>query len=205
MLLAIFIGSIILVVLYSSFVQIIKSKGRVEEELELYHEANIIMTKITKDLANTFPRGNVNAEEGNQSLYPYFIGENQDDLSTLRFTSLSRSPVPGARESDQSEISYYVEPIQGSDLLALMRGENPSIGLEEGERTYPISERVVAFNLAYVSSIPVIGQDNDEYLFEWDSTKTLALPSAVDIRLVLRNPRGEDIEFNTLVLIPVVN
>lgn len=54
-LLAVFIGSIVLTVLYASFFQINKAKARIEEELDLYHESRIIMSKITRDLATAFP------------------------------------------------------------------------------------------------------------------------------------------------------
>ncbi len=56
-LLAIFIGSIVLTALYASFFQIIKAKERIEEELDLYHEARVVMAKVTKDLAMAYPRG----------------------------------------------------------------------------------------------------------------------------------------------------
>jgi type II secretory pathway component PulJ len=118
-LLAVFIGSIVLTVLYASFFQINKAKARIEEELELYHEARIIMSKITRDLATAFPRGLVNS----QSTYittPFFYGVEEGEKSKLSFTSLSRTPTQNSRESDQTVITYFLEPIQDSDLFALV-------------------------------------------------------------------------------------
>ena len=88
LLLAVFIASLVLVVLYASFFQILKAKDKVELELELYHEARVIFSKMTRDLVTAFPRGDVNSSETNT--YDYFFGTIEDEFSELRFTSLSR-------------------------------------------------------------------------------------------------------------------
>ena len=88
-LVAVFIGAIVLTVLYASFFQIVKAKERIEEELELYHEARVIMSKMTKDLVTAFPRGLVNTDESNITL-PFFLGVRDGDYSSLSFTALSR-------------------------------------------------------------------------------------------------------------------
>jgi general secretion pathway protein J len=202
-LLAVFIGSIVLTVLYASFFQINKAKARIEEELDLYHESRIVMSKITRDLATAFPRGLVNSTTTNIEA-PFFLGANDGGRSRLSFTSLSRTPTQDARESDQTEISYYLEPIQDSDLFALIRRDDPTIESDTGATQYPLSERVVSFNLTYLAKIPENGEAQG-FSSEWNSNETLSLPAAVNVNLVLRNPRGEDIQFSTMVIIPVVN
>ena len=202
-LLAIFIGSIVLTVLYASFFQINRAKDRIEEELELYHEARIIMSKITKDLATAFPRGLINSQSTNITT-PFFYGVEDGQNSKLSFTSLSRTPAQDARESDQSEISYFLEPIEDSDLFALVRRDNPTFEPETGGTQYAISERIAGFNLTYLPKIPETGEAQG-YSTEWNSTETLSLPAAVNVNLVLKNPRGDDVQFNTLVMIPIVN
>jgi type II secretory pathway component PulJ len=202
-LLAVFIGSIVLTVLYASFFQINKAKDRIEEELELYHEARIIMSKITKDLATAFPRGLVNSQSTNITT-PFFYGVVEGERSKLRFTSLSRVPTHNSRESDQTEISYFLEPIQDSDLFALVRRDNPTLESETGGTQFALSERITGFNLTYLAKIPE-GGEAQGYVTEWNSNETLSLPAAVNVNIVLRNPRGEDIQFSTMVNIPVVN
>jgi len=202
-LLAVFIGSIVLTVLYASFFQINKAKDRIEEELELYHEARIIMSKITKDLATAFPRGLVNSQSTNITT-PFFYGVAEGERSKLSLTSLSRMPTQNSRESDQTEISYFLEPIQDSDLFALVRRDNPTLESETGGTQFALSERITGFNLTYLAKIPEDG-DAQEYVTEWNSNETLSLPAAVNVNIVLRNPRGEDVQFSTMVSIPVVN
>ncbi len=202
-LIAVFIGSIVLTILYASFFQIMKAKERVEQELELYHESRVVMSKMTKDIATAFERGNVNSESKNSS-FQYFDGSQNGNFSTLTFTSLSRTPTPNARESDQTEISYFVQPVPNSDLYALMRRDNPKMGTETGGIQYALSERIVGFTLTYIGSSD-LDLGTDDITVEWDSNNTLSLPDAVNINLIMRSPRGEDLEFNSLVVIPVMD
>jgi len=203
-LLAVFIASIVLAVLYASFFQILKAKEKIEDELELYHEARIIFSKMTKDLATAFPRGSVNSDSSNTTS-SFFMASEEANNSALTFTSLSRRPAKDARESDQTEISYFLEPAEDNpELFALMRRDNPTIGTDEGWSQYPISERVVGFKVSYLGETS-IENDNQELQFEWNSNEQSSLPRAVNINLTMRSPRGEDIEFNSLVLIPIVN
>ncbi|MCK5391105.1 MAG: prepilin-type N-terminal cleavage/methylation domain-containing protein [Deltaproteobacteria bacterium] len=203
-LLAVFIASIVLAVLYASFFQIIKAKEKVEEELELYHEARVIFSKMTRDLATAFPRGSVNSDSSNTTS-SFFMASEEGNNSSLTFTSLSRRPSKDARESDQTEISYFLEPTEDTpDLFALMRRDNPTIGTDEGWTEYPISERIVRFKVSYLAETSILG-DNQELQFEWDSNEQSSLPTAVNINLTMRSPRGEDIEFTSLILIPVAD
>ena len=201
-LLAVFIASLVLVVLYGSFFQILKAKEKIEQELEVYHEARVIFSKMTKDLVTAFPRGALNSNSAISS--DYFQGTREAEQSALRFTSLSRLPQGDTKESDQTEITYFVQPINenDSDLFALIRRDNPTFGAEEGGLEFPISERIVEFNVSYLNQPP---SSNPEPVFEWDSNEASAFPNAVNINLILRGARGNDIEFNTLVLIPIAN
>jgi len=202
-LLAVFIASIVMAVLYASFFQIIKAKEKVEEELELYHEARVIFSKITRDLVTAFPRGIVNTTIATRP-NDYFIAGQENNFSTLVFTSLSRTPAPDSKESDQTEISYFVVPNkEDPDLFVLMRRDDPTIGTEGGGSEYPISERIVGFTLSYLGE-DSLTSENPEFAFEWDSAEA-SLPKAVNVNITLRSPRGEDIEFNTMILIPVVD
>ena len=158
---------------------------------------------MTKDLATAFPRGNVNSVISNTNS-DYFIGGQEGNFSTLTFTSLSRTPAKNAKESDQTEISYFIEPTENDlELFSLMRRDDPTIGIDGGGSEYPISERIVEFTLSYLGE-PSTSTENQELAFEWNSVES-SLPNAVNVNIVLRSTRGEDIEFNSLILIPIVN
>lgn len=203
-LLAVFIASIVMAVLYTSFFQVLKAKEKVEQELELYHEARVIFSKMTKDLATAFPRGRVNSETASAAS-DFFLGTREGKHSAVKFTSLSRSSALNAKESDQTEITYFVQLASEYDpeLFALMRRDDPTIGTAGGGSEYPISERIVGFTVSYLGEVS-LNSENQELSFEWDSSESSSLPNAVNVNIVLRGPRGEDVEFNSFILIPVV-
>lgn len=198
LLLAFFISAIVLTVVYSSFFQIIKAKDTAENELDLYHEARLIFTKLTEDFQSAYPRGLIYNK--NKNLKPsFFLGEKEGENSVVTFTSLSHKSSSNSVDSDQAEISYYLDPIPDTDLFYLIREENPRIGIENGGIKYPISERLVGFNLSYITEL-----DSEEGLVNvFDSTQTGSLPKAVEVRLILRSSRGEDVEFSSLILVPL--
>lgn len=197
-LLAIFIGSIVLTVLYSSFFQIMKAKDIAESELDLYHEVRVVFSRMTEDFESAYPRGEV----FNSSLIPassFFSGTKDGDNSTVTLTSLSREPALNSTDSDEAQVSYYLEPVPESDLFYLMREENPHIGVDSGGIKYPISESLVSFNLAYLTD-----NDSEEgFVDEFNSDQTGSLPKAVEVTLTMRSPRGQDVQFSTLILIPL--
>lgn len=197
-LLAIFIGSIVLTVLYSSFFQIVKAKDVVESELDLYHEARVVFSKMTEDFQSAYPRGAVfnNSLISNSS---FFSGTKDGDNSRVALTSLSRRPASNSIDSDQAEIGYYLEPVPQSDVFYLIREENPRIGTDSGGIKYPISERLIRFNLRYMTE----NDSEESFVDEFNSDQTGSLPKVVEVTLTMRSPRGEDVEFNTLILIPL--
>ncbi|MCH7926876.1 MAG: prepilin-type N-terminal cleavage/methylation domain-containing protein [Deltaproteobacteria bacterium] len=204
-LIALFIGSLILGVLYASFFQIIKSKEIAENELEVYHEARVIFSRITKDLNSIYPRGNVFLGKANYiSDEPYFEGGLENDNSWIKFTSLSRAPSYNKSDSDQAQITYYIEEGEEDDdedgdtkLFSLMRRENPYIGGNKDGISYSLSDRIVFFRLDYLSGDIIDSEDS--YIEEWNSNESQGVPRAIDIRLMLRSPGDEDVEFRNLV------
>lgn len=197
-LLAIFIGSIVLTVLYSSFFQIIKAKDVAEGELDLYHEARVIFSKMSEDFQSAYPRGEV-FKNSVIPTWTFFRGTKDGDNSRVTLTSLSRRPSINSIDSDQAEISYYLEPVPQSDLFYLIREENPRIGTDSGGIKYPISESLVRFNLRYMTE----NDSEESFVDEFNSDQTGSLPKVVEVTLTLRSPRGDDVEFNTLILIPL--
>jgi hypothetical protein len=153
---------------------------------------------MTDDLVMAFPMGMVYSVKDSPPS-PFFVGEVEGENSTVDFATLSHRRGINTADSDQAEISYFLESIPESDLFSLIRRENPRIGSDSGFIQYALSERVTGFNLTYLSG------DGEEFVDTWDSALTNSLPKAVEISLTMRSSKGEDVVFSSLVLIPSAN
>ncbi len=210
LLVAVFISALVLGLIATSFFQIINAKEKVEDQLELIHEARVIFSRIGKDLSSVYPRGKVANSAANYP-YIYFLATNEEqtDNSRLEFSSFTRNPIEFNRESDQSEITYFLARIEDDDnydeenqVYALIRRENPWIGNDEGGTKYPISERVKSFKLTFQnkkkSNDPLI---EEEDIKEWNAVQLGgALPRAVGVEVVLTDDEGLDHVFNTSII-----
>lgn len=201
-LLAITISAVVLTVAYASFFQIVKSKDMTEESLETYHEARVILSRITQDISKAFIPGGI-YPQGKDYATPLFIGERTDGGSALRFATFSSRPVMDSGWSDEVEVFYYLVQNPEGEEYSLMRRENPAIGIEDSGIEYPLSGKVVYFQLSYISESRDTGEI--ESLEEWNSSLTGTLPMAVEVRFALRKPDGEVAEFSTLIPIPTAN
>ncbi len=213
LLVAVFISALVLGLIATSFFQIINAKEKVEDQLELIHEARVIFSRVGKDLSSVYPRGKV---ANSAASYPYIFflatNEEQTDNSRLEFSSFTRNPIEFNRESDQSEITYFLARIEDDDnydednqVYALIRRENPWIGNDEGGTQYPISERVKSFKLTFLnkkkSNDPLI---EEEDIKEWNAVQLGgALPRAVGVEVVLTDDEGLDHVFNTSIIMPI--
>ncbi len=196
-LLAIFIGSLVLLTLYASFFQIIKSKEIAESELELYHEARVIMTRVSEDLASIYARGNVyDDKSGYISAVPILEGGTESDQSFIRFTSLSRNPGLSERDSDQALISYFTLQDEETELYKLYRSENPYFEEDSNVVSYPVSDHVILFRLNYMDGLVI---DDESFSDSWNTNEAGKLPDLIELVLVLKSPREEDVEFRTLI------
>lgn len=198
-LLSVFISVLVISVIFSSYFQIVRSKQFTENQLDMLQEARMIMMSLTRDLTMAYPRGKIFLETG-ASDEPFFVGEMEGGNSTLKFTTLSLDAGLKTNSSDQVQVSYFVERGPEGDYLQLLRRENAAIGMDEEGLQYSVSERLVSFTVEFVSS-----NDEDAVSDEWDSGQSDSLPRAVNIQLVLGDDRGEEFEFNSLVIIPAAN
>ena len=70
---------------------------------------------------------------------------------------------------------------------------------DSGGIIYPISESLIGFNLRYMTE----NDSEESFVDEFDSDQVGSLPKVVEVTLAIRSPRGEDVEFSTLILIPL--
>ena len=194
---AIFIGSLVLATLYGSFFQIIKSKEIAESELELYHESRVIMTRLSQDLSSLYARGNVYDNKSNFiSAIPVLEGYLEGDQSFLRFTSLSRDPGLNDKDSDQALITYFTVQDEETGLYKLYRSENPFFEDENNVISYPISENVILFKLNFLDGIII---DDANFSDSWNTNEQGKVPGLIELILVLKSPRDEQVEFRSLI------
>ncbi len=209
-LVAISISAIVFTMLYSSFSQLVSAKRRVETKNELLGEANLLLTKIRHDLANSFARGQVNPSASSSDPYGYFKAKTDSAKnSSLVFTSFARDPFGHSDYFTQSEISYYLVPLKDrrKNMFALIRKDNYWIGNDRAGSAYPLSERVLGFSAKFLSTLPSSASlAEQDMVSEWDSRDKGKLPRAVQLRIVLAGDVEEEEEVHSiLVAIPVDN
>lgn len=202
-LIAVSITVIALTMLYGSFSQVVTAKRRVETDNELIQEANTILLKMRHDLVNAFARGNMNSRVFSPTAYPSFRGWLEGENSRIVFTSFAADPAHHSRQSGQSEISYYLVPLRDG-LSALVRKDNYWIGNNETGAVYPLSERVLGFRVNFLTGRPA-ASENEQALWQWDSTAMRGLPQAVQIRIVLAGDGGQEEMHSMIVAIPVAD
>lgn len=224
-LVAIFITAIITTILYGSLFQIIDTKEKIDNELEILHEARMIFSRLSKDLRNAYPRGRVS---GISTSYPYFYFKGEKDPinenSRLHLSSytqniayFSQSPdLILNRQSDQSEVTYFLEKLDEQNqpytdqrqLYALVRRENSWFGNEQGGTQYALSERVSRFRITYLEDKKIKNTAltlETEGITKWNAGNLAdtGYPKAIEVELVLINNLGKDQSFNTTIFLPI--
>ena len=101
---AVFITTVVIAVVYGSFFQIIDAKEKVEKELDLLHEARVIFSRIGKDLSNVA----LYYEKGVR--YITLVHSSNNDLAD------SATDPNGAEYGGISD--FGSEVVQGHELLA---------------------------------------------------------------------------------------
>lgn len=202
---AVAIGAIVMTILYSSFFNIINAKDRVEETNDLIHEVRILFSRIEKDLSNAYARGQYGSFASGET---YFLGTRDGNNSRLAFTSFTRDTTYEDNQSDQSEITYYLQVNQENrEKYYLLRRDNPYPGNENSGFVYPISENVVNFQLFYAdeSSFEVATAGENTKISQWNSAEIGSLPKAVEVNITLRDDSGDERQFTSIFLIPASN
>ncbi|MFH1831025.1 MAG: type II secretion system protein GspJ [Pseudomonadota bacterium] len=206
---------VIMVLVWSSTAQTIRSKDRVEERDLMFHSGQVALKKIADDvevafLATTAAATTTTASAETTAQAPptanfktFFIGEDRGDQDALKFTSLSHLRlVASSKESDQCRISYEIVPHpEEPGFFNLVRREQPWLDKTtdvEG-RTFALVEKIVKFNVEYYDEL------KNDWGKEWDTDKLDwkdRLPMAVRIKIVFADPNDEtqEIPLSTAVM-----
>lgn len=167
------------------------TRDLLEAEDEVNQASRIAMSRLRRDLSLAYLTPNMGAVNTYRT---QFVGQNGDPdriwLTTLSHQRLYRD----ARESDQTEITYWTEEDPNDrDALVLLRREAPRIDQEpEKDGTIqPVAYGVKSFQLAYLDS------QTAEWREEWDTNGADTpnrLPRAVMVTLTMLAPDPDDPE-----------
>lgn len=201
-LLEVLLGAVIFAIIstltYGALFGTLKTQRTMDEKTLIQETGTTLINKIREDLIQVFHV---------DSLRPltFFKGEDKQNNDTLSFTCLSHFPSRyGAKESEQTTVTYELEknPEQ-SELFLLKRRETPFISSTDKDNQTQgdfvvISKNVTLFNLQY--------HDGEKYIQSWDirSPQNLnKLPKMVWVQFNLKDDKGREREFGTVVEIPM--
>ncbi|MEJ2744777.1 MAG: type II secretion system protein GspJ [bacterium] len=174
-LMAILITSVIAGIIYGSYMGGLRIIYASQKDMERTHMADVILDRITSDLACAFLRADKE--------YLIFVGGGGDgeySSDSLTFISSNHERASrDARESTLSEVSYFLDPDGGDDLYILRR-EDPSLDDDpfSGGDTRIIGEGVAELRFEY--------NGEGGWTSSWDSRENSSLPTAVRVSLVFR-------------------
>jgi len=203
-LIAIFLFSIVATTIFGAYTQIFFSINNTENDALVYIMAKNCMDRILMDLSSIYVRDEwswLNPEQRGEEDKPdpfRFIGENDGDFSSLRFTSKSHVPIHDeSPEGSLAVIKYYVN--EDEEKMVLRRCDEVDLvsGCMNSEEDPIIAEDISAFSLKYIYYDPYASEDNDEVDEEdyWDSDSKdfkYATPRAVEIVLKIPDHKSDD-------------
>ena len=195
---AVAIGSMILLMAYASYRSIFDSIKRSTGLSEFYENVNLALLSIDRDISNAyFTRSNKNIT---------FVCENDSGGSRLNFVTVNHNdynfigtPNTPVRVSDVKEVGYFLRPDKKTlGLSYLIKrektdywGEAP---LEGG------SENILLPNVVSIKFEFNRGNDWDD---NWDSRQNNNFPKAVKTTLVVKNYQAQEETFEFISLINI--
>jgi len=182
--------AVILTIVYNAFNSSMKAFSAMETQGDAYAQARVVLNRICGEIGSAY-WSPTNPNTG-------LIGadEEEDDLpfDSLHFTSCSHFRwAKDSKESDLCEIGYYLEKDAetGESLLFRREDWNMDGTLEEGGRPLELAEGVDGLNFRYY--------DGEEWADDWDSRIKGGLPMAIEVVLILRDPRRTRIAFSSII------
>jgi len=194
-LLAFFIFSLIIGIIYSSYSGSFTTVNKTEARMEMYHKAAIAMDRISEDLQGAYislqSPTDATAEPSGATR---FIGKNNEiggqEADTISFFSR----IPPLFENDVKYttgqvISYEVKEGEAADELILLRSEHGAFVETASEREgLPLCDGLQAVKFTFTDAE---GEEHED----WDSDSedfAGSLPSMVTVTLIFLNPDNPD-------------
>ncbi len=180
--------------LWGSFSISSRTKRRVEEIEERYHQIRLAMGRMAREMSMAF----LSKNEVPGALKPrtMFISLKNSGIDDLTFSGLSHVPLKdSAKECDQSIIRYYAAPDPDNrSRTHLMRRESRRLGGDRPGETGPadiLLEDVIALHFQFFDEVA------NEWRDGWNTTAADGqpdrLPAKVRITVTVRDESGRDL------------
>jgi general secretion pathway protein J len=211
-LIAIFIFSVVLTTIYTSYTGTFRVIDETESQAKTYRMARIAMERILEDLESVYiPEREEYTKSGEESFKPFqFVGEDREIkgrcADTLRFISRAHINLSGQEQDlGAAEIGYYVKENGEGEDFALYRIDRPvfeeAFPSEEETGGFVLCERLVSVNFTYY-------EENDKVVENWDSASDALkdkIPKMVSISLEFVNSADPEtpLRFMTSVALPI--
>lgn len=201
LLLALAIFTLIAIATTRTLQQVQNTKNQAFEDLDLFSETRTAISVLRSDLTQAFhvlfedlsPDAQTQLQQARQVPHTIFDGRKNE----LIFTSLShRVYYQGKRESEQTEISYFLQARPKSKFSTLMKREGDRIDadLYQGGPVYTLLENVEELQFQYWN--PKTKKWVDDWNSDGGDTRD-TFPPSVRVRLVVTNPNGKKLVVDT--------
>lgn len=211
-LLAIFIFTIVLSLIYTSYTGTFRIINETEYQADIYSMARIALERIYEDLESVYAPKHSDAESGipgkEGGRIIQFVGEegevNGKRGDSLRFISRAHLVLSDEdRPAGTTEIRYSVDEIEEGKALVLYRRDTPSFEEvpDEKDRGLVLCENLQAVSFTYYNA-------DDEAYDNWDSTSGEfkdRIPHRVSVLLEFVNTADPEApyKFLTTVALPM--
>lgn len=191
------ITAVLVISVYVSFSGILTGRSKIREITERERRIYFALEVIRNDLKNAFLTLNKGVPE--ETHKTVFISVEDDPVTHLTFTTINHVRMQsGVKQSDQTEIEYYGENVDGENVLfrreSLWIDEYP----EKGGNVYPVFKGFKKLSLEYWNNV------TGEWKADWDSESAEnmnILPPKVKITLIAKEGTAgeEDYLIETVV------
>lgn len=181
---------------FGTFARAMDARDRATEITDRYHQLRQGLLRMSKEISMAFL--SLHKDCADPRTNTIFLGKRASNGMRLDFTSFSHFKMRAdANESDQNELSYYVEQDPNrTGHKNLMRREQHRIDekAENGGDAQILAEDIDSLEFSFYDA------KSDQWEDDWDNlsrdTKN-RLPKFVKIKLTVKEPRGKEMSFET--------
>ena len=181
----------IMTLLYGSFSVSLRAPNEIGAIQDRYIALGRAMDRMAREISGAYLSMHYNAQYEDSPKTIFKLNDNRLDFTTFGHLKI----VKDADESDQAEISYFLEDDkEDHSIQNIMRRESPRINYdpEHGGTIYKLLDDVIELRLR--------AWNGEEWVEEWDTTKVEylnRLPERIKIEVIIYDENGERRTFVT--------